>query len=459
MTFVEMLHVDNLRSLYKAQLSAKSTKGVDGIMPSAFRTDTELSIIERKCLNDTYEFSPYLEKLVSKGVNKNPRVLSVATVRDRLTLIVLKEYLNDIYADCINRELPNKKVGDIYSFMQKNPNFKYLKTDIKGFYENIHHEKLLNTLKKRITDKHVLILIEKAITTPTFCSSVPKLDRINKKNIKGIPQGLAVSNILAEIYLSELDAFMHKKKLSFYSRYVDDILIIMPKKVSEMKTELTSILRNLDLQLNKAKTKIAKVQDGVLFLGYNIKDDMIFIPEKKISLFLTRIAGLFTEYEKMFMNNALRPIVFKTNDKGLRDFFIETLNKKITGASSQLKRYGWISYYSQITDYSIFYRIDRKIQEFCKKSNLLGKEIPNELKSLHRTYFEIRYNYKDSDYIYNYDKIDTVSKKLGALRKANLIVGDAITEEQIIILYEKLKQKELKSFEKDAGFMTGSISG
>ena len=117
----------------------------------------------------------------------------------------MKEYLNDIYADYVNRKLPNNRVEEIFCYMQENPKYQFLKTDIKGFYENIDHSILLEILKTKIKDKRVISLIEKAIKTPTFSSSFPKRERENIINHKGIPQGLAISNILAEIYLSDMD--------------------------------------------------------------------------------------------------------------------------------------------------------------------------------------------------------------------------------------------------------------
>ena len=62
MTFEEVLDINNIRLLYESKISVKPTKGVDGISPSTFRTDTEFAIIQRKCLNDSYNFSFYLEK-------------------------------------------------------------------------------------------------------------------------------------------------------------------------------------------------------------------------------------------------------------------------------------------------------------------------------------------------------------------------------------------------------------
>ena len=48
--------------------------------------------------------------------------------------------------------------------------------------------------------------------------------------------------------------------------------------------------------LNKDKTQCGKVKNGVLFLGYWITPNIISVPENKIALLLTRIAGIFTEY-------------------------------------------------------------------------------------------------------------------------------------------------------------------
>lgn len=171
-------------------------------------------------------------------------------------------------------------------------------------------------------------MIEKAIKTPTFSSSFPKKERENTINHKGIPQGLAISNILAEIYLSDMDEYMNKV-VPFYSRYVDDIMIILPRKANEMKAVLRKILSKKHLLLNKDKTKCDKVKNGVLFLGYWITPNIVSVPENKIALLLTRIAGLFTEYQKLYNESDLRPICFRNDNEGLKEYFIETLNKKL----------------------------------------------------------------------------------------------------------------------------------
>ena len=67
----------------------------------------------------------------------------------------------------------------------------------------------------------------------------------------------------------------------------------------------------------------------------------------------------------------------------------------------------------------------------------------------------MEYN-KDNDY----DVVDSVLKKKKELEKKNLInISKTYTDEQIINLYERMKQKELSSYEKDIDFMNGSVSG
>jgi len=60
---------------------------------------------------------------------------------------------------------------------------------------------LKSRLKKKIRNPEIVAFIESAIKTPT----VIKSDKNDLESKIGIPQGLSISNILAEIYLINLD--------------------------------------------------------------------------------------------------------------------------------------------------------------------------------------------------------------------------------------------------------------
>lgn len=94
-----------------------------------------------------------------------------------------------------------------------------------------------------------------------------KLD--NKNKVCGIPQGLAISAMLANLYLLNFDRKIYeivvKKFDGFYRRYSDDIVIVVNEsKRKEVELLVDSELKKLRLQISKDKTEICrfKKQNG-----------------------------------------------------------------------------------------------------------------------------------------------------------------------------------------------------
>ena len=97
---------------------------------------------------DEYNFSPYLEKLISKGRNKAPRVISIPTIKDRIVLYALKEVLHELFPECVNTELVNKKIKDIFSYLGVSGETKIIRLDIKDFYGSINQKILFDKINK-----------------------------------------------------------------------------------------------------------------------------------------------------------------------------------------------------------------------------------------------------------------------------------------------------------------------
>src|SRR5690606_5806841 len=89
---------------------AKLGRGVDRLDVDSFerRLSIELGHASRKALRGTFEFSPYLEMLVSKGRNKPPRLIARPTIRDNLVLTALKDTLHQELPSDVPRKLPNQ---------------------------------------------------------------------------------------------------------------------------------------------------------------------------------------------------------------------------------------------------------------------------------------------------------------------------------------------------------------
>jgi len=94
---------------FNNHIRRKKGGGRDNLTPEKFwkRYKDEINGIATKCLQGNYKFSPYNEKLVLKGRRKYPRVLSIPSIRDRIVLGVLNDYLSEVFADCVNHEVPN----------------------------------------------------------------------------------------------------------------------------------------------------------------------------------------------------------------------------------------------------------------------------------------------------------------------------------------------------------------
>ena len=122
-------------------------------------------------------------------------------------------------------------------------------TDITGFFENIDLSILLSELKACDVETFVIENLRRC------------LNRWSQLPGRGIPQGNSSSDLLAKLYLNNVDQGMANEGFCFI-RYVDDIRIFC-KTETEAKNalkELTRLLRRRGLNLQSAKTKILSAE-------------------------------------------------------------------------------------------------------------------------------------------------------------------------------------------------------
>ncbi|MGI6253623.1 MAG: reverse transcriptase domain-containing protein [Aminivibrio sp.] len=136
-----------------------------------------------------------------------------------------------------------------------------LKCDIAKFFHSIDHEVLMDILSKTIREVKVLDLIRKASIAPDNASG------------KGLPIGALTSQILANVYMDQLDHFIKDcASIKYYVRYADDFIILAQTKeeLRAIKADISWLLEtHLKLRLNP-KSSIFPVQNGVDFCGYRI---------------------------------------------------------------------------------------------------------------------------------------------------------------------------------------------
>lgn len=98
--------------------------------------------------------------------------------------------------------------------VRSNPAGSYVCCDIKGFYDSIDHEILLEQLRGYLTDKYIFSVLKKIIELYSFEDGTQK----------GIPQGPAYARLLANLYLNDFDLYA-KNHTTAYFRYVDDFYL------------------------------------------------------------------------------------------------------------------------------------------------------------------------------------------------------------------------------------------
>lgn len=454
MQIEETFSKENLIELYYKKLYKSKSKGIDKVNSIKYteKLEEEIEVIKRKVINGTYRFSPYIEILKLKGRNKAPRIISIPTIRDRLVLLAIKENLHTIFDECVNRKLPNNYIKDIKNHIDNSSkNSSFVKLDIKQFYDNINRHILIGMLRKKRVNKTIINLIHLAINTPTVPQTTKKEKYISFLTEKGVPQGLSISNILAQIYLSNLDTILEKEKY-FYRRYVDDIIIINYNKTSNFRfKDIKKELAKINLELNKNKTEQGNLSEGFTFLSYKISSNKISVADKNIETFIQRIAGKFTWFRNGIKDENKRPQWIKNNNR-FKEVFIEELNEKITGIISSSNNYGWLFYFSEITDETLLFKLDKIIAKFFKPLDLFDNKAPKSLKKVSRAFKTIKYG-NNKNYICSFDKYDTfLSKRNYLILRGKIDPTIEYTDSQILNLFEKFKLQQIQSVEECIGY-------
>ena len=211
---------------YEEKVKNKPSVGLDKVSPRKFEQnlDENIEIIIRKSMKGSYHFTRYKLLLFTKGPAKLPRAICVPTLRDKLTASVLNELLVGVYGDKCKTMMPQLVIDDITKKIPMYTHF--IKLDVKSFYGSINHDKLIKIIKRKIHKAEIISIIWNAIRTEALLCPI-KEKTVKKERILGVPEGLPISNTLANIYMQDIDIKYRNLDYISYYRYVDDILILV----------------------------------------------------------------------------------------------------------------------------------------------------------------------------------------------------------------------------------------
>ena len=153
---------------------------------------------------------------------------------------------------------PNKSAHQAVQSLHLNLQFKgygyIVEADIKGFFNNMDHQWLMQMLALRIDDKALLNLINQWLK-----ARIKTPDGKFEKPISGTPQGGVISPVLANIYLHyALDLWFEErvkprlKGRAMLIRYADDFVVAF-----QYRTEAQAFYRELPERLKKFNLEVA----------------------------------------------------------------------------------------------------------------------------------------------------------------------------------------------------------
>ena len=241
------------------------------------------------------------------------RPLGIPCIWDRLVQQCIKQVMEPICEAKFSENSfgfrPNRSVENIiaktYNLMQLSHLHFVIEFDIKGFFDNVNHSKLIRQIwAMGIRDKTLIYVLRQILLAPI---RMPDGKMVNPT--KGTPQGGIISPLLANIVLNELDHWVESQwqsnpvtrnyvirvtengsenlghgyramkktnlKEMFIVRYADDFRIFCRNRSDAVKTKIAVtqwISERLKLEISQEKTRIVNLRHGYSdFLGIKMK--------------------------------------------------------------------------------------------------------------------------------------------------------------------------------------------
>jgi group II intron reverse transcriptase/maturase len=348
--------------------TGSNTAGVDGLTIKDI-SELDNETLYNNIVNRLKDFIPNKVRRVEiPKPNGKTRPLGIPTIEDRIIQQAIKQIVEPIAeAKFYNHSYgfrpqrgADEAIARAYYLAQKANCHYAVDIDIKGFFDNINHGKLLKQLwNMGIRDKTLISIISKMLKAEIEGVGIPA---------KGTPQGGILSPLLANINLNELDHWIASQwhtiptkhqylknetkyrplrktnlKEVFIVRYADDFKLFC-KTYEDAKNifEATKLwlMERLNLEISPEKSKIVKLRKQYSeFLG--IKFKVVKKGKKENSSDKFVITSKMTE---------------KAVEKTTKD--IKTEIKKIQSGKSDIRKLNSIirgkhNYYSMATNISI----------------------------------------------------------------------------------------------------------
>jgi RNA-directed DNA polymerase len=281
----KVYRLDVLKESYRQCRANGGSPGCDGKTFSDIEEKGHLPWLEEisESLRER-EYKPQAVKRVFIAKPGQPgkfRPLGIPTIRDRVVQGACKIVIEPIFEADLNDGSygyrPKRGAADaakrIESSIKEGFRCVY-DADIKGYFDNIPHDRLMAKIERRISDKSILALLRQFLRAPVLFTDEDGAVTVTKPEM-GTPQGGVISPLFANIYLNDFSYLITTKTPCRIISYADDFVILHRKPYTERQVRwFKEQLASEGLTINEAKTRVVDMRKQKAefdFLGFTFK--------------------------------------------------------------------------------------------------------------------------------------------------------------------------------------------
>lgn len=290
--------MENLQSATRQVARNRGGAGVDGQTCERYLTGApeRLARLQNMLKAGQYAPRPVKRVWIPKLGSKELRPLGVPTVEDRVVQTAVRNVIEPVFEHTFAEQSygfrPGRGAKD--ALRRVDQLLKAGKTwvvdaDLKGYFDSIPQERLMEAVGEHISDGALLELIRRFLK-----QGVMESGKDWQPTETGTPQGAVISPLLANIYLNPLDHQMTKGGRQMV-RYADDFVVMCENQTEAQETleQIRQWVEKAGLALHPTKTRIvdATQKGGFDFLGYHFERGHRWPRKKSLDKFKESIRG------------------------------------------------------------------------------------------------------------------------------------------------------------------------